>query len=205
MTDKDNKFTTLYNINVNDKVEEKNGLSYLSWAWAWAEFKKVYPNATYEIKMYDNKPYIYDPILGYMVFTSVTVWDLTHDMWLPVMDSANKSMLDHKYTYKTKWWDKTCEQASMFDVNKTIMRCLVKNLAMFGLGLYIYAGEDLPENLTEKEKPAFTDKEFESMKSKQSEYTYDTAMETIKKHYTIDQEMTNKVMDLYGVTAWDLF
>ena len=73
MTDKDNKFTTLYNINVNDKVEEKNGLSYLSWAWAWAEFKKIYPNATYEIKMYDNKPYIYDPILGYMVFTSVTV------------------------------------------------------------------------------------------------------------------------------------
>ena len=205
MTDIDNKFTTLYNINVNDKVEEKNGLSYLSWAWAWAEFKKVYPNATYEIKMYDNKPYIYDPILGYMVFTSVTVWDLTHDMWLPVMDSANKSMLDHQYKYKTKFGEKTCEQASMFDVNKAIMRCLVKNLAMFGLGLYIYAGEDLPENLTEKEKPAFTDEQLETLKQKKDEYTYKTAMENIKKYYTIDQDMENKVMDLFGVTAWDLF
>ena len=117
------------------------------------------------------------------------------------MDSANKSMLDHQYKYKTKYGEKTCEQASMFDVNKTIMRCLVKNLAMFGLGLYIYAGEDLPENLTEKEKPAFTDEQLETLKQKKDEYTYETAMENIKKYYTIDQDMENKVMDLFGVTA----
>jgi hypothetical protein len=79
-------FNTLYSINVNEKVEEKNGLSYLSWAWAWAEFKKSCPTATYEIKLFDGKPYVYDPMLGYMVFTSVTVDGLTHDMWLPVMD-----------------------------------------------------------------------------------------------------------------------
>ena len=66
-------FTKLYNINVNDKVEEKNGLSYLSWSYARAEFKKVYPEATYEIKFFDNKPYVFDEDLGYMVFTSVTV------------------------------------------------------------------------------------------------------------------------------------
>ena len=86
-----------------------------------------------------------------MVFTSVTIEDLTHTMWLPVMDAANKAMKSTSYTYNTKFKkDIPVEPATMFDVNKTIMRCLVKNLAMFGLGLYIYSGEDLPEIETEK-------------------------------------------------------
>ena len=88
-----------------------------------------------------------------MVFTSVTINGLTRDMWLPVMDGANKSMLDHPYTYIVgngeKQYEKSVEQATMFDINKTIMRCLVKNLAMFGLGIYIYAGEDLPIEIGE--------------------------------------------------------
>jgi hypothetical protein len=67
-------------------------------------------------------------------------------MWLPVMDGANKSMKHEPYTYSTRYGDKSVEQASMFDINKTLMRCLVKNLAMFGLGHYIFAGEDLPES-----------------------------------------------------------
>lgn len=158
-------FEQLYKINVNDKVDKKNGLTYLSWAWAWAEFVKVCPNAHYEIKMFDGKPWLYDDKLGYMVFTSVTVGDDTKDMWLPVMDPANKAMKDHPYKYiATKWeWsdqerkkvpvpvEKQVEPASMFDINKTIMRCLTKNIGMFGLGLYIYAGEDLPEK-TDDEK-----------------------------------------------------
>ena len=86
-----------------------------------------------------------------MVFTSVTIENLTHAMWLPVMDLANKTMKSTSYTYNTKFKkDILVEAATMFDVNKTIMRCLVKNLAMFGLGLYIYSGEDLPEIETEK-------------------------------------------------------
>lgn len=86
-----------------------------------------------------------------MVFTDVTINDLTHTMWLPVMDSANKTMKSTSYTYNTKFKkDILVEAATMFDVNKAIMRCLVKNLAMFGLGLYIYSGEDLPEIETEK-------------------------------------------------------
>ena len=107
----------------------------------------------------------YDPVLGYMVFTSVTINGLTREMWLPVMDGATKSMLDHPYTYKVKKYEynpetrkkefmrnydeKQVEQATMFDINKTIMRCLTKNLAMFGLGIYIYAGEDVPIELGE--------------------------------------------------------
>lgn len=123
-------FDEVYLINVNGKTETKNGLTYLSWAWAWAEFKKVYPTATYKIKRFENNlPYVFDEKTGYMVFTEVTVDALTYEMWLPVMDHRNKTLLD----------------AGMTDINKTIMRCLTKNLAMFGLGLYIYAGEDLPE------------------------------------------------------------
>lgn len=149
-------FDKLYEINVNNHTEEKNGLTYLSWAWAWQEVKKVYPDATYIIKKFENSlPYVYDEKIGYMVFTEVTIEGLTHEMWLPVMDGANKSMKSEPYTYQSKKWnnvekkydmvEKTVEAATMFDINKTIMRCLVKNLAMFGLGLYIYAGEDLPQ------------------------------------------------------------
>ena len=139
-------FDKLYEINVNNHTEEKNGLTYLSWAWAWAEIKKVYPDATYTIKKFENSlPYVYDENVGYMVFTEVTIEGLTHEMWLPVMDGANKAMKSYSYTYTTRYGEKSVEAATMFDINKTIMRCLVKNLAMFGLGLYIYAGEDLPQ------------------------------------------------------------
>jgi len=143
-------FEKLSAINVNDKAEKKNGLTYLSWAWAWAEVKKAYPDARYKIvyDLYHNKPYFYDENLGYMVMTEVTISGETLEMWLPVMDGANKSMMAKSYTYTTRYGDKTVEAATMFDINKTLMRCLVKNLAMFGMGIYIYAGEDLPEGET---------------------------------------------------------
>lgn len=154
-------FNELFHLNVTDRVETKKtgktSLSYLSWAWAWAEFKKAVPDAEYEIKKFDNGggrlvPYLYDKNLGIMCFTSVTAGGVTHEMWLPVMDGANKAMKFEPYTYKTKFGEKSVEAASMFDVNKTIMRCLVKNLAMFGLGLHIYAGEDLPEMSEEQQE-----------------------------------------------------
>lgn len=142
-------FEELNKANVNGHTEEKNGLTYLSWAWAWAEVKKVYPEANYTIEKFNGLPYVYDEKTGYMVYTTVTIEGITHEMWLPVMDGANKAMKSEPYTYTVKRYNKTEEKtvaaATMFDVNKTIMRCLVKNLAMFGLGLYIYAGEDLPE------------------------------------------------------------
>lgn len=147
----------LLSLDVNGKTEKKNGLTYLSWAWAWQEFIKACPDAHYEIQMFDGKPYLYDPSLGYMVFTSVTVGDDTKTMWLPVMDGRNKSMKDHPYKYQVKGFNNkvneyTVEPASMFDINKTLMRCLVKNISMFGLGLYIYAGEDLPEDLSKDDR-----------------------------------------------------
>jgi len=144
---KKSKFEDVFKIDVNSKTEKKQNLTYLSWAWAWAEFKKIYPEAKYNIKKFgeNNLPYIYDEKTGYIVFTEVEADGLTYEMWLPVMDGANKAMKAESYTYSTKYGDKTVESATMFDINKTLMRCLTKNLAMFGLGLYIYAGEDLPE------------------------------------------------------------
>lgn len=156
-------FKILNEINVNEKTEKKKvgtaNLTYLSWAWAWAELKKIFPDAVYKIERFEhNKPYLYDENLGYMVFTEMTVAGITHSMWLPVLDGANKAMRETSYTYEVKGWDgkppttKTVNAATMFDVNTSLMRCLVKNIAMFGLGLYIYAGEDLPEDNSEEEK-----------------------------------------------------
>lgn len=153
MNKKNSIFETLFSINVGNHIEKKNGLSYLSWPYAWAEVKKRFPDATYSVKLFgeNNLPYVYDENTGYMVFTNVTINNLTHEMWLPVMDNFNKSMKSVKYTYSSNYRKNACvEAASMFDINKAIMRCLVKNLAMFGLGLYIYSGEDLPENESEK-------------------------------------------------------
>jgi hypothetical protein len=149
------KFQELYSLNVNQYVEKKNDLSYLSWSYAWAEFKKIYPDATYEVKKdAEGRCYFGDELFGYMVYTSVTAGGLTYEMWLPVMDGNNKAMKNHPYNVKTKYKEITVQPATMFDVNKTIMRCLTKNLAMFGLGLYIYAGEDLPDAADEDKRPA---------------------------------------------------
>ena len=163
-----NYFTELYSLNVNENVEKKEGLSYLSWSWAVAEILKKYPDMTYEILRFENNlPYTYDEKTGYMVFTKVRIEGIEREMWLPVMDSKNKAMLDHEYTYEVKNWktgevvEKTVAPATMFDINKTIMRCLTKNFAMFGLGLYIYAGEDLPE---EEQNKKITEEQINKIK-----------------------------------------
>jgi hypothetical protein len=134
-------FDRLSAINVNEHVEKKDNLTYLSWAWAWSVTKKECPDASYTILPTD-----YDDDLGFMCHTSVTIDGQTLEMWLPVMDGKNKSMKKKAYSYATKYGDKQVDAATTFDINKTLMRCLVKNLAMFGLGIYIYAGEDLPES-----------------------------------------------------------
>lgn len=165
----DNVFQTLSAINLNDKTEKKKDLTYLSWTYAWSEVMKHYPDASYEVMFFDGYPYVYDPITGYMVFTKVTIKDKSHTMWLPVMDGANKSMKSEEYTYATKYGNKTVDACTMFDINKTIMRCLVKNLAMFGLGIYIYSGEDLPEvESAPVQKQTATEKVTELVKDSES-------------------------------------
>lgn len=133
--EKQSVFATLNGINVNDHIEKKKTggveLSYLSWAWAWAEVKKVYPDATYTV--YENRDgwnYHTDGRTAW-VKTGVTINGLEHIEYLPVMDYRNSSIPLDKLT--------------SFDVNKAIQRSLTKACARHGLGLYIYAGEDLPE------------------------------------------------------------
>lgn len=145
------KFDEVFSINCNQHTEKKNGLTYLSWAWAWAEFCKVYPDATYRIMKDGNMNAMFgSEATGYMVYTEVTADNKTHEMWLPVMDFKNKSILN----------------PTTFDVNKAIMRCLTKNLAMFGLGLYIYAGEDLPEDVDNEEVKKAASKQITEIKAK---------------------------------------
>lgn len=135
----DNYFQLLNSINVNDKTEKKNGLTYLSWAWAWGEVKKIFPDATYTV--YENKDgwlYHTDGRTCW-VKTGVTVNGIEHIEYLPVMDFRNSSI--------------PLEKVTSYDVNKSIQRSLTKAVARHGLGLYIYAGEDLPEEETKKDEP----------------------------------------------------
>lgn len=140
-------------LDVTGHIEKKNGLSYLSWPFAVQEARRKCPDFSFSIQTFDGYPYQFDPKTGYMVYTTVTMGGVTIPMWLPVMDASNKAMKDVPYEYevydkvKKQFIKKKVEAATMFEINKTIMRCLVKNMAMFGLGLHIYAGEDLPETV----------------------------------------------------------
>lgn len=133
-------FEQLNRINVNGHTEKKNGLTYLSWAWAWAEVKKLYPEAKYTIYERETE---FGPVNYFTdgrtcwVKTGVTIDGLEHIEELPVMDFKNRSI--------------GYADVTSMDINKAIQRSLTKACARHGLGLYIYAGEDLPDG---EEAPA---------------------------------------------------
>ena len=126
----------LLKINVNDHTERKGNLTYLSWAWAWAEVLKIDPTARYTVHEWADMPVCYLRNGTAMVKVSVEIKGDIKTCLLPVMDNRNRSIAD----------------PDSFAVNTAIMRCLTKCIALFGLGLYIFAGEDLPEG-GEKPKP----------------------------------------------------
>jgi hypothetical protein len=185
-----NKFTFYDNFSKNalsNKIHQKGELNYLPWSDAWEEVLKLYPDAIFEIqetevkrKFYERDeqgqviseveeierlPYTLDKNLGYLVRTQITIEGKTFKMLLPVMNSSNRSMKDKTYSYSTKYGNKQVEPATMMDINKTIMRCLVKNLAMFGLGIHIYKGEDLPDGV----KAEIEEKQNENIGAEQYE------------------------------------
>ena len=102
----DNPFVKLSAVDFKDHLEVKKSgnteLKYVSWAYAWAEVKKLYPDASYEVKKFNGLPYVYDPITGFMVYTTVTIEGISHEMWLPVLDSSNKAMKAVPYLYHAK-------------------------------------------------------------------------------------------------------
>lgn len=142
MSDK-SVFETLNDINVNDHIEKKGNLSYLSWVWAWGTLKKLYPDATYTV--YEDEkgiPYFTDGRTSW-VKTGVTVNGQEYIERLPIMDYKNRSV--------------TLDKVTSMEMNTAIQRSITKAIARHGLGLYIYAGEDLPDiekTKTEAEKAA---------------------------------------------------
>ena len=145
---------TLSTIDCKGHTEKKDvgrgvQLTYLSWTWAWGITMRHYPSATYTVREWEGRPYLVDPTVGALVMTEVNIGGNVRTMWLAVMDGANNAMKSESYTYQVKgkdgrMYDRRVAAVDMCAINKAIMRCLVKNLAMFGLGLNIYAGEDLP-------------------------------------------------------------
>lgn len=127
----ENYFVQLNNINVNDHKEKKNGLDYLSWAWAWGEIKKLHPEATYTIYETADGCFYHNDGKTCWVKTGVTINGIEHIEYLPVMNNRNQSI--------------ALKDVTSFDVNKAIQRSITKACARHGLGLYIYAGEDLPD------------------------------------------------------------
>ena len=174
-----NYFKRLNAINVNDKTEQKNGLTYLSWAWAWGEIKKLHPDANYTV--YENPQgwnYFTDGRTCW-VKTGVTVNGIEHIEYLPVMDYKNKSI--------------PFESVTSFDVNKAIQRSLTKACARHGLGLYIYAGEDLPED-----EQADTGKKTAQSGTQPAKPASPKQIEILSKAYTGDN--LTKLLQVNGIT-----
>lgn len=124
----ENYFARLNQINVSDHVEKKGDFSYLSWPYAVAQLRLAEPTACWEVRRFDGLPFLRTET-GYFVEVAVTVHGVTLSQIHPVLDGKNRPLLE----------------PTAFDVNTSIQRCLVKAIALHGLGLYIYAGEDLPE------------------------------------------------------------
>ena len=177
-----NYFEILNSVNVNDKIEKKNGLSYLSWAYAWGELKKRYPEATYTIYENANGWNYHTDGRTAWVKVGVTVNGIEHTEELPIMDYKNKSI--------------PLDSITSFEVNKTIQRALTKAVARHGLGLYIYAGEDLPEETDGKNAPKTSKVSTKAATTKAAKQPSDTsAIEPPKDSRTKLREYCKK----YGI------
>lgn len=172
-----NYFSMLNSVNVNGKTERKGNLTYLSWAWAWGEVKKLFPDATYTIYENDKGWNYHTDGKTCWVKTGLTVNGIEHIEYLPVMDNRNNSIYADKVT--------------SFDVNKAIQRSLTKAASRHGLGLYIYAGEYLPE--TDKD-------EQEALRAAEQEENarkYEAVMKSV-------QQMLENVVDADSANAASL-
>ena len=153
----------LLKLNVNEHTEKKQNLTYLSWAWAWQEALKVDPAATFHVQTFGDKPYM-DVNGTAMVWVTVTMGGRSRTCFLPVMNSQNAPISAAGRTFKDKYGNEKVEKLDSFNVNTAIMRCMTKCLSLFGLGLYIYAGEDLPEEGEVKEEEKVEPKKEEPKK-----------------------------------------
>jgi hypothetical protein len=131
-------FQKLKEVDISKLAEKKGKFDYLSWAHAVREMLKVFPEATWEVHEYDGMPYM-ETTTGYYVKVSVTIEEITRTQIHPVLDNKNQAI----------------EKPNTFQINTSIQRCLAKAIALHGLGLVLFAGEDLPDNITEKQEKEF--------------------------------------------------
>ena len=180
---------TLSQIDCRQHSEEKNGLTHLSWTWAYAILMEHYPDASFEFQSFDGSDILYYKDGTGSVHCSMTVDGKTKSMWLAVMDYRNKAI----------------SNPPAHAISNSKMRCLTKCMAMFGLGHYIYAGEDLPQNLlvkTDKDKEAELYKLFENasqltnLESIVKKKPYNTWINSIK---TTDEPMYFRVHEQYDL------
>lgn len=199
MSNSKSVFETLNSINVNDKTETiragQRQLTYLSWAWAWSEVKKNYPNSTYTIyENADGLNYHHDGMTAW-VKTGVTIEDVEHIEYLPVMNNYNKSI--------------PLAEITSFNVNSSIQRSLTKAIARHGLGLYIYAGEDLPESSEpEQTTPEMKikllkgddnwDKVLGYIQATKSKIQFEDILNTFKTKYQISSATKNALEKVYN-------
>lgn len=163
-----NNFTTLSKINVSGHIEKKNGLSYLSWAWAVDQLMRLDPQANWVFR----EPVIY-PDGSMMVHCDITVYGKTMYMFLPVMNYSNKAIIN----------------PNAVDINKSMMRCLVKGIAVHGLGLYIYAGEDLPE----EEKQAINQQQSQGSQQPNQQQNQNTQQQPVQQQKPKDNRTQEQI------------
>ena len=193
MTQSKTVFDTLNEINVNDRTETKNNLTYLSWAWAWQTVKENYPTATYTIYENEGGMFYHSDGKSAWVKTGVTIEGIEHIEYLPVMDFRNASI--------------QIDKINSTDVNKSIQRSLTKAIARHGLGLYVYAGEDLPQNevvaLAEEKAKAEKERKAAALLTlKKGDKNWDNIINyvTANKSQGVDK-LTDMVGKKYKVTA----
>lgn len=220
MTKQRTPFEVLSQINVNDSVKVKPNASkakYLPWSNAWAEVKQQFPDAAWRVVEYFTGndsgmtvPYCATEI-GIMVKTEVTIDGQTQSCMLPVLNSRNSALKTTPYTIKTKYGDTVVAAATMFDINTTIMRCLVKNIAMFGLGLYIYTDDTMPEAYQEERKTASkktrpvvtADHELYAqvvkfVKDNAKKKDWSLIMKQLKTKYSLSSDVLNELTKIYN-------
>jgi len=184
-----NYFKTLSSINVSDHIEKKGDFAYLSWPFAVAQLRLADPQACWEIKRFNGLPYL-GTDLGFFVEVAVTVQGITLSQIHPVLDGRNRSILS----------------PSSFDINTSIQRCLVKAIALHGLGLYIYAGEDLPDGESRKEETV--DGQVTKPKATVSTLPVPNAASAAQRRYIvklIDETGTpiGKLMEYFNIASLD--
>ena len=183
----DNYFMELNSVDVSEKVEKKGKLSYLSWAWAWGELKKRHPDATSTVYETENGMNYFNDGKTAWVKCGVTVNGIEHIEYLPVMDMGNQKSMP-------------LERVTSWDVNKAIQRAITKAIARHGLGLYIYAGEDLPEEPKKGKKSEEDTISFGTASAEDSNLPFDVGEPETATDEPIELRGLRSLMKMDGVT-----